>query len=125
MRTIRRSRIAFTLIEIMIVVAIIGLLTVLALPSFVKARKQTQGRRIMNDARVMDDAIEQWAIDNNKADGQSIDTVGAASYLKSSWHSQDILTHLYNVTVVGTNQFSINTSTKSSLAGVGVDWGIY
>jgi prepilin-type N-terminal cleavage/methylation domain-containing protein len=125
MRTMRRSRSAFTLVEIMIVVAIIGLLVVLALPSFVKARKQSQGRRVVNDARVLDDAIEQWAMENNKADGQAIDTVAAASYLKTTWHSQDILTHLYNVTVVGTGQFSINTSTKSSLSGVGIDWGIY
>ena len=60
---------AFTLVEIMIVVAIIGLLTVLAIPSFIKARKQSQGRRIMNDIRQMDAAIDQWALDAGKKDG--------------------------------------------------------
>ena len=58
-----RQTAAFTLVEIMIVVAIIGLLTVLALPSFIKARKQSQGRRILNDARRMDAAVDQWAMD--------------------------------------------------------------
>ena len=44
---IRNDRSAFTLVEIMIVVAIIGLLAALAVPGFVKARKQSQGRRIL------------------------------------------------------------------------------
>ena len=48
---IRNNKAAFTLVEIMIVVAIIGLLAALAVPGFVKARKQSQGRRIVNDAR--------------------------------------------------------------------------
>ena len=59
----RRRTAAFTLVEIMIVVAIIGLLTVLALPSFIKSRKQSQGRRILNDARLMDAAVDQWAME--------------------------------------------------------------
>ena len=58
---IRNGKAAFTLVEIMIVVAIIGLLAALAVPGFVKARKQSQGRRIVNDARQMDAAIDQWA----------------------------------------------------------------
>src|ERR1035441_9101251 len=78
-------RAAFTLIEIMIVVAIIGLLAVIALPSMIKARKQSQARRILNDARQMDSAVDLWAIDYNKKDGDTIDTASAATYLKTSW----------------------------------------
>jgi prepilin-type N-terminal cleavage/methylation domain-containing protein len=115
----------FTLVEIMIVVATIGLLAVLALPSFIKARKQSEGRRILNDARQMDGAIDQWAINNNIADGANIDTSAAGTYLKSSWKTTDVLGKSFNVTVVGTTQISINTATKTSLAGVGIDWGIY
>ena len=63
---IRRERSAFTLVEIMIVVAIIGLLAALAIPGFVKARKQSQGRRIMNDCRQMDSAIDQWALETRQ-----------------------------------------------------------
>jgi prepilin-type N-terminal cleavage/methylation domain-containing protein len=122
---IRKDRSAFTLVEIMIVVAIIGLLAALAVPGFVKARKQSQGRRILNDCRQQDAAIDQWALENGKTDGATIDTVGAATYLKNVWKSQDLLGNSFVVTVVGSTQISINTSTKTSLVGVGIDWGVY
>lgn len=122
---VKRDSQGFTLVEIMIVVAIIGLLAALAVPGFVKARKQSQGRRIMNDARQMDAAVDQWAIELYKTDGSTIDTVGAATYLKTAWKSNDLLGHAYGVNTVGTGQITIATSTKSALTGVGIDWGVY
>ena len=116
---------AFTLVEIMIVVAIIGLLTVLALPSFIKSRKQSQGRRILNDARLMDAAVDQWAMEYCKKDGDTVDTVAAATYLKTTWKSNDILGHPFVLNTVGTDQVNIATTTKSALAGVGIDWSTY
>src|ERR1035441_1419675 len=92
-RNTQRQTAAFTLVEIMIVVAIIGLLVVMALPSFMKARKQSQGRRILNDARQMDAAVDQWAMEYNKKDGDTVDTVAAATYLKTTWKSKDVLGH--------------------------------
>jgi len=124
-RKIRNDRSAFTLVEIMIVVAIIGLLAALAIPGFVKARKQSQGRRILNDVRQMDAAIDQWALENGKKDGDAIDTTQATSYLKTQWKTSDLLGNAYNVTVVGSTQISIAAATKTALAGVGIDWGSY
>jgi prepilin-type N-terminal cleavage/methylation domain-containing protein len=124
-RNTQRHTAAFTLVEIMIVVAIIGLLAVLALPSFIKARKQSQGRRILNDARQMDAAVDQWAIEFNKKDGDTVDTVAAATYLKTTWKSNDILGHAFLLSPVGTSQVDIATTTKSALAGVGIDWSTY
>ena len=122
---IRNDRSAFTLVEIMIVVAIIGLLAALAVPGFVKARKQSQGRRILNDCRQMDAAIDQWALENGKTDGATIDSVGAATYLKTGWKTQDLLGNGYALTVVGSTQIAVNTTTKTALVGVGIDWGAY
>ncbi len=122
---IRNGKAAFTLVEIMIVVAIIGLLAALAVPGFVRARKQSQGRRIINDCRQMDAAIDQWALENGKKDGDSVDTTGAQAYLKTTWQTTDLLGNGYNVSVVGSTQILINTTTKTALAGVGIDWGIY
>ena len=125
-RKIRPSQSAFTLVEIMIVVAIIGLLASLAMPSFMKSRKQAQGRRIVNDARQMDNAVDQWAFEFNKKDGDTIDTVGAATYLKpNSWDPADVLGNAWVIGTVGTNQVKIAPATKTALANVGIDWGCY
>jgi len=53
----------FTLVEIMIVVAIIGLLAALALPSFQKARLNSQNAAFKNDLRIIDAAISQYIFD--------------------------------------------------------------
>jgi type IV pilus assembly protein PilA len=122
---IRKDRSAFTLVEIMIVVAIIGLLAALAIPGFVKARKQSQGRRILNDARQMDAAIDQWALETGQTDGNAINTTSAATYLKTAWKSNDLLNNAFSVTVVGGTQMAVSATTKTALAGVGIDWGAY
>lgn len=122
---IRQSRAAFTLVEIMIVVAIIGLLAALAVPGFVKARKQSQGRRILNDVRQMDAAIDQWALETGQSDGATVSTTGAATYLKGSWKTTDLLGNTFVVGTVGTNQITVSSATKTALTGVGIDWGTY
>src|SRR6266481_8846839 len=109
---IRKNRSAFTLVEIMIVVAIIGLLAALAIPGFVKARKQSQGRRILNDARQMDAAIDQWALETGQVDGATVNTTSAATYLKTAWNSNDLLGNPYAIGAVGTNQVQIAATTK-------------
>jgi type II secretory pathway pseudopilin PulG len=109
----------------MIVVAIIGLLAALAIPAFVKARKQSQGRRILNDCRQMDSAINQWALETGQTDGNTIDTVASQTYLKTTWNSVDLLGNAYALANVGSNQITISSTTKSALDGVGIDWGAY
>jgi prepilin-type N-terminal cleavage/methylation domain-containing protein len=59
---------AFTLVEIMIVVAIIGLLAAVAIPNLVKARKDAQKRACITNLRTIDGAKSLWALENRKAD---------------------------------------------------------
>jgi prepilin-type N-terminal cleavage/methylation domain-containing protein len=56
----------FTLVEIMIVVAIIGLLAAIAIPNFVKARTTSQKNACINNLRQIDGAKQQWALENNQ-----------------------------------------------------------
>ncbi|MDB6067561.1 MAG: type secretion system protein [Pedosphaera sp.] len=54
----------FTLVEIMIVVAIIGLLAAIAIPNFVRARTTSQQNACINNLRQIDGAKQQWALEN-------------------------------------------------------------
>ena len=59
----------FTLVEIMIVVAIIGLLAAIAIPNFVKARATSQANACINTLRQIDAASAQWALEQKKTSG--------------------------------------------------------
>lgn len=121
-----RKKHGFTLVEIMIIVALIGLLAVLAIPSFIRGRKQSQGRRIVNDARIIDAAVDSWAMEAGKSDGDAVDLAGLTPYSKSgNIPVTDVLGNAYGIGPVGTNQVRISVSTKTALAGVGVDWASY
>ena len=63
-RTSRKS--GFTLVEIMIVVAIIGLLAAIAIPNFVKARTTSQANACINNLRQYDGAVQQYALENKR-----------------------------------------------------------
>jgi prepilin-type N-terminal cleavage/methylation domain-containing protein len=56
----------FTLVEIMIVVAIIGLLAAIAIPNFVRARTTSQMNACINNLRLIDSAEQQWALEQHQ-----------------------------------------------------------
>jgi prepilin-type N-terminal cleavage/methylation domain-containing protein len=62
----------FTLVEIMIVVAIIGLLAAIAIPNFVKARATSQANACINNLRQIDAAANQFALENKKKTADTI-----------------------------------------------------
>ena len=130
----------FTLVEIMIVVAIIALLASIAVPSFLRARKRSQGTTTLETLRTVDSAKDQYAIENGKGPTVTPAAVDLAPYVKSG-------TKLYTQLAGGTtpvdalqNSITMNaidtppqisTATKSALSdalgGANADdfWGAY
>lgn len=76
---------AFTLAEIMIVVAIIGLVAAIAIPNFVKAREAAQRNGCIANLKQIQNAIQVWALDQNKSstDSVSLDVL-VPDYLKKT-----------------------------------------
>jgi prepilin-type N-terminal cleavage/methylation domain-containing protein len=72
----------FTLVEIMIVVAIIALLAAIAVPGFLRARKRSQASKILNDLRMIDAACDQYAIETNRTTGNTVGVTDWTKYLK-------------------------------------------
>ena len=82
LQKLNKNRGGFTLVEIMIVVAIIALLAAIAVPNFLRARKRSQATRILEDLRMIDAAIDQYAIEANKVAGNTVTWAQIQQYLK-------------------------------------------
>jgi len=67
MQTKTNRKSGFTLVEIMIVVAIIGLLAAIAIPNFIRARTKSQQNACINNLRQIDGAIQQWALETKQS----------------------------------------------------------
>ena len=96
----------FTLVEIMIVVAIIALLAAIAVPGFLRARKRSQASKILNDLRMIDGAVDQYALETSRTNGATVNTVDWTNYLKKDTHlyltGQDLYGNDYGSQVVDT-----------------------
>jgi prepilin-type N-terminal cleavage/methylation domain-containing protein len=82
MKTVHKA--GFTLVEIMIVVAIIGLLAAIAVPNFVKARTTAQMNACINNLRQIDGAIQQWALEQKKDTTATVTYADISDYLKNA-----------------------------------------
>lgn len=110
----------FTLVEIMIVVAIIALLASIAVPNFMRARTRSQASLVKDDLRVLDSAIDQYAIEKNKKKGDGVAIADLQPYLKNStalYSGNDVFGKAYGLTTVGELP-TINTETKAAFTDV-------
>ena len=118
---LNKRRGGFTLVEIMIVVAIIALLAAIAVPGFLRARKRSQASRIINDLRLIDSAVDQYAIETNKKSGDLVNVTDWTNYLKKGTNlyttGKDILNNDYGAQTVDTLP-KVNSTSKGALSDV-------
>jgi len=118
---LNKRRGGFTLVEIMIVVAIIALLAAIAVPGFLRARKRSQASRIINDLRLIDSAVDQYAIETNKSSGAKVDITDWTNYLKKGTNlyttGNDILNNPYGAQTVDSLP-KVNSTTRNALSDV-------
>jgi prepilin-type N-terminal cleavage/methylation domain-containing protein len=100
------KRAGFTLVEIMIVVAIIALLAAIAVPGFLRARKRSQASKIINDLRLVDAAVDQYAIERGKKTDDPVLVTDWTAYVKKDTNlyatGADLLGHAFGDQTVDT-----------------------
>jgi len=116
--TLRKNRGGFTLVEIMIVVAIIALLAAIALPNFMRARKRSQATQILADLRMLDAAMDQYFIENDKSWNAPVEWNDVVKYVKNNTRlansaSSDILQNFFIMEVVGPTEIRVGISQTS------------
>jgi len=125
-----KKRAGFTLVEIMIVVAIIALLAAIAVPGFLRARKRSQASKILNDLRLISSAMDQYAIETNKKSNDPIAVEDWTRYLKKDTNleatGQDLFGVSYGPQTVDALPH-VSDSTYDSLSDVAPDpfWSPY
>ncbi len=132
LKEIQSRKEAFTLVEIMIVVAIIGLLAAIAVPSFIRARQRAQASGILNEARQLDGAKDQYALENNKTGTLAPAWDDLTPYLKAGSRlvnsgGTDLLGNSFNLNTVSIS-IQVSPTTQSSLSAAtngGSFWGPY
>jgi prepilin-type N-terminal cleavage/methylation domain-containing protein len=84
MRTNTRRAAGFTLVEMMIVVAVVALLAVIAIPSFVRARTTSQAKACISNLRQLDSVKQQWALEYKQPTTAQPTPEEIHSYLKQT-----------------------------------------
>ena len=95
----------FTIVELMTVVAIIGLLIAIAIPNFVKTRDTSQLAAVYSNLRIIEAAKDQWALENKKGTGDSTDLPALSDFLKGGT-IKPVVHEVYESNLIGSPPYA-------------------
>jgi len=107
----------FTFVEIMIVVTLIGLLAAIAVPSWHRARQNSQLHSIANNLRMLESAKAQYALENRLATSQTVNLSDLARYLKNQQLPRPVVEETYSICGAGTVTDLVQADFAGTLAG--------
>ena len=79
---VQSAPLGFTLIEIMIVVALIGVLASIAIPNYLQARERARKVTCIQNLKLIENSIQQWAIETRKQSGTPVTPTDIRPYVK-------------------------------------------
>ena len=123
---LKKDKGGFTLIEIMLVCAILALLCAISVPEFLKARRRSQAVVTVQEFKKVQDAIDQWAIEWGKADSDTVGWNDIKEYVKSQTplynrNGNDFIGHPFVFSSVASG-VKVDEITRVYFSGVNVDF---
>src|SRR2546423_12207759 len=115
----KNLKLGFTRVEIMIVVAIIGLLAAIAIPNFVKARTTAQANACINNLRQIDSAKQQWALEQRVGTNTTPGVTDIDPYLGRSGNSSNVTCPAGGQTATFLNSYTINPESQPPACEIG------
>ena len=114
----KNLKLGFTLVEIMIVVAIIGLLAAIAIPNFVRARTTAQQNACINNLRQIDSAKQQWALETRQATNATPVQTDIDPYLGRSGSATNVLCPSGGQTATFASSYTINSVSQAPVCQI-------
>ena len=118
MKTRKSGQSAFTLVEIMIVVAIIGLLAAIAVPNFVRARSTSQTNACINNLRQIDGAKQEWALETRQSETAVPTHADLDVYLRRSATADYVACPSGGNTATFSTSYTLNSVTNAPVCNV-------
>ena len=109
----------FTLVEVMVTVAIFGMLSAITVPSWMRAREQAQLNSIISNLRIIESCKDRWALDHNRGTGAQPTEADLAEYLRKNAMPSPVASETYNLNPIGSAADATAASTIGNIPAGG------